>query len=290
MPLKWDGRLTPEQEDAIDTPGSVFVVACPGSGKTRTLTYKIASELEKLDSSRRFVVAITYTHKAADEIEERVASLGIDTDQLWIGTIHAFCLEWILKPYGGYHPELSNGFNIINSHESELIISRLCGQHSISYYDCGFYFTGAGYELGCLDSRKHDAIHEVLAAYFDELKENRQIDFEMILQYAYDLVKSKPAISQILSNLFEFVAVDEYQDTKKIQYEILMSIVKAGQGRTRTLVVGDPNQEIFTSLGGYAISIDETPGVDRSAHPGKATEPKLSLVASDCDLFRELQY
>ena len=85
----------------------------------------------------------------------------------------------------------------------------------------------------------------------------RKIDLEMILHYAHELIQKKPVISKILSNLFEFIAVDEYQDTKWIQYEILTSIIKSGSGRTRTLIVGDPNQEIFTSLGGYAVSIDE---------------------------------
>lgn len=257
MPLNWDGQLTAEQDDAIATPGNVLVIACPGSGKTRTLTYKIASELQKLDGARRFVVAITYTHRAAEEIEERIAGLGINTEQLWIGTIHAFCIEWILRPYGGYHQELRNGFSIINSHESELIITRLCNAYPITHFDCDFYFTGSGYELGSLTKWKHDAIHSVLASYFDELKANRQIDFEMILKYAYDLIAQRPAISKILSNLFSFIAVDEYQDTKRIQYEILMAIVRAGEGKTRTLIVGDPNQEIFTSLGGYAIGVGE---------------------------------
>ena len=94
----------------------------PGSGKTRTLTYKVAYELSRLESSKQRVVAITYTHRAADEIHERIENLGVDTTQLWIGTIHSFCLEWILKPYGIYNSELSHGFRVINSHDSETIM------------------------------------------------------------------------------------------------------------------------------------------------------------------------
>ena len=108
--FEWEeGELSPEQEEAIRESESVFLVACPGSGKTRTLTYKIAYELSKLDSDRQHVVAITYTHRAADEIHERIEGLGVDTSRLWIGTIHSFCLEWILRPYGVYHPSLKNG-------------------------------------------------------------------------------------------------------------------------------------------------------------------------------------
>ncbi|OBK92767.1 ATP-dependent DNA helicase [Mycobacterium asiaticum] len=258
MGFTWKvGALTDEQEDVVNHPGSIFVIACPGSGKTRTLTYKVANELAKLDSHKRFVIAITYTHKAADEIEERLTGLGVGTEQLWIGTIHSFCLEWILKPYQGYHPQLARGFSVINSHESELILTRLCHGMGVTYYDCDFYFTGTAYKLGCPNPNKHHAIHQVLAAYFDELRTDTKIDFEMILQYAYEILRAKPMISKILSGLFKFIAMDEYQDTKLIQYEILMSVVKASNGRTRTLIVGDPNQEIYTSLGGYAMTAEE---------------------------------
>src|SRR5258706_4888003 len=88
----WDKKdLNDAQTSAIEQPGSVFLVACPGSGKTRTLTYKIARLLSELKSDKRRIVAITYTHRAADEIHERIEQLGVDTSQLWIGTIHSFC-------------------------------------------------------------------------------------------------------------------------------------------------------------------------------------------------------
>lgn len=105
MRFIWDpSDLNPEQAAAVTEPSSIFLIACPGSGKTRTLTYKIAYELSRR-TDKRMVVAITYTHRAADEIQERIEDLGVDTSGLWIGTIHAFCLEWILKPYGIYSPE-----------------------------------------------------------------------------------------------------------------------------------------------------------------------------------------
>lgn len=106
--------LNAEQAEAVRFPGSLFLVACPGSGKTRTLTYKLAHELSQLSTAREFVAAITYTHRAADEIRERIEDLGVDTAQLWIGTIHSFCLEWILKPYGIYEAELAQGFRVID--------------------------------------------------------------------------------------------------------------------------------------------------------------------------------
>ena len=115
-------ELNPEQEEAILDAGSVFLIACPGSGKTRTLTYKIAYELSRLQSDKQFVVAITYTNRAADEIHERIENLVVDTTRLWIVTIHSFCLEWILKPYGIYHNDLAKGFRVIDQFEREKIL------------------------------------------------------------------------------------------------------------------------------------------------------------------------
>ena len=121
-----ENDLNAEQVAAITEPGSVFLVACPGSGKTRALTYKIAVELSKLRNDKAWVVAITYTNRAADEIHERIERLGVDTSQLWIGTIHAFCLEWILRPYAIYHPDLAHGFRVIDSHDTERMFTDLC--------------------------------------------------------------------------------------------------------------------------------------------------------------------
>jgi DNA helicase-2/ATP-dependent DNA helicase PcrA len=254
------GTLNGEQEDAIAEAESVFLVACPGSGKTRVLTYKTALELSKLGSSKQFVVAITYTHRAADEIHERIEGLGVDTSRLWIGTIHSFCLEWILKPYGIYHNDLKHGFRVIDTHEREKLLESLCAPYKnpkVTVWDCEFYFDESGY---CLSSHKkwlHDSVNEILEAYFRALQETRQIDFELILFRAYELIQKHSEIALILSRLFSLVLVDEYQDTKRIQYSIIASILKAGQGSTRGFLVGDPNQAIFQSLGGFAIDFED---------------------------------
>jgi DNA helicase-2/ATP-dependent DNA helicase PcrA len=228
-----------------------------GSGKTRTLTYKIARLLSELTSDKKRVIAITYTHRAADEIHERIEQLGVDTSQLWIGTIHAFCLEWILKPYGIYHTALKHGFRVINAHDTERMLEELCAQAQgvkIGTFDCGYYFKPGGYVLTCSDASKHSTIAAVLRSYWQTLHANRQLDFELILFYAYKLIERQPAISVLLGSIFSCVLVDEFQDTKEIQYAILASILKASAGQAAAFVVGDPNQAIYGSLGGYAIA------------------------------------
>lgn len=251
----WDAsELNAEQAAAVKEDSSVFLVACPGSGKTRTLTYKIAYELSRR-TDKRFVVAITYTHRAADEIQDRIEGMGVDTSGLWIGTIHSFCLEWILKPYGIYDPDLVGGYRIIDRHDREQLLSRLCApHHGVSHFDCDYYFDKSGCRLGCADTRKHDAIKTVLSDYFRELHASNQLDFELILWYAHALMRDQQDIASLLSRTFSYVLVDEYQDTKQIQYGIVTDILRAGGGRTKAFVVGDPNQSIYGSLGGYPIS------------------------------------
>lgn len=246
--------LNADQVKAIEQPGSVFLTACPGSGKTRTLTYKIARELSLLTSDKQRVVAITYTHRAADEIQERIEQLGVDTGQLWIGTIHSFCLEWILRPYAIYHPELKHGFRVINAHDTERAHELLCSQHGgLRTFDCGHYFTSTGYVISC-PAWKRAKVDTLLQQYWTDLRANRQVDFEMILAYAYQLVRDIPSISILLGSIFATVLVDEYQDTKEIQYAILGAILKASKGKAKAFIVGDPNQAIYGSLGGYAIT------------------------------------
>lgn len=252
-------ELDRKQSEAVTLDGSVFLVACPGSGKTRTLTYKIAYELSRLESSKQFVFAITYTHRAADEIRDRIEGLGVDVSRLWIGTIHSFCLEWIIKPYGIYEPALAFGYKVIDQHDRETLLERLCANYKnskVKHFDCDYYFKEDHVYLSCQDTTKHSTIHKILSEYFEDLSENRRVDFEMILWYASRLVKNHAAICTILSKMVSIVLVDEYQDTKHIQYCILGAILKAGGGATRLFMVGDPNQAIYGSLGGYPIEIE----------------------------------
>lgn len=259
MMFVWDkDDLNDEQVDAIRQPGNVFLEACPGSGKTRTLTYKIALELSNLTDTKKWIVAITYTNRAADEIRERIELLGVGTSQLWIGTIHAFCLEWIIKPYGIYHYKLQNGFKVINSYDSEELITNICTglrpRYKITYYQCSHFYTPRGINI---TGNGGSLANSVLEAYHQHLAENHQIDFEQILYFSYELLSNKVAIPKILSNLFAYVFIDEYQDTKEIQYSIVASIMRANPSKVNTFIVGDPNQAIYTSLGGYAISHTE---------------------------------
>jgi len=260
--------LNIEQISAVLEKKSVLLMSCPGSGKTRTLTYKIAYELSTLGNKKKFIIAITYTNRAADEVKERIELLGVNTKQLWIGTIHAFCLEWILHPYSQYSNRLKYGFRVINSYDTEKIISNLCekfntekmlyGSEKVKYWDCQYFFNSTeGIVIQSPSSNKKNKAKEIIKRYLKLILDNNQIDFELILFYSNKLLEDKPNIAKVLSNLFQYILIDEYQDTKEIQYQIICKILKKSENSPKLFMVGDPNQAIYQSMGGFPIRINE---------------------------------
>jgi superfamily I DNA/RNA helicase len=183
-----DKELNEEQSAVVRDNDNILLVACPGSGKTRTLTYKVANELSKLESHKKFVIAITYTNRAANEIKERIELLGVPTEQLWIGTIHSFCNEWILKPYSSLLEKLKFGYRIMDSNESENILSEYCAEYDnprITHWDCGHYATTTGIVQKIQYGYKYDSVCEVLENYFRYLEKNKFVSYELMLLYAY---------------------------------------------------------------------------------------------------------
>ncbi|MBV6714240.1 UvrD-helicase domain-containing protein [Paenibacillus chitinolyticus] len=244
--------LNPEQRDIVEAEGNVLVTACPGSGKTRTLTRKIAYELSKIESSK-YIIAITFTNRAADEIQKRIDSMNIDTENLWTGTVHSFCLEWVLKPYAGYNDKTKNGFTVIDEFRQESLMNTLKSNYGFKYYD----------SINTKFNRNGDVINSssrkdrLIVDYHNHLNQNKLIDFDMILYIAYRILLEKPKIAETLSNLFSMFLVDEYQDTSDLQYAIISKIIRSDKGKTRILLVGDPDQAIFDTLGGVAKSLEE---------------------------------
>lgn len=252
--------LNAEQRTAIEGDENVLLVASPGSGKTRTLIHKIAAELSKVESSREFVVALTYTHVAAEEIRDRIDAMGVDTDQLWVGTIHSFCLTWILRPYGIYHEALRNGFSVIDTFDREEMLDEIAKRNGLpgGFYDCKYYATEDGYSLdGHLAPNLIEPLERTIEEYHERLLERCQIDFEMMLKFAHDLIVEHAPIAKRMGQIFKIIAIDEYQDTREIQYSIVSKIIRESPAGTKLFVVGDPNQAIFSSLGGVAKDVRE---------------------------------
>ena len=243
--------LNNQQKEAVLSEGHVLLTACPGSGKTRVLTHKIAYELQKLSDSKKWVIALTFTNRAADEIKRRIVHMDIDPTRLWEGTIHAFCLEWILRPYAAYLDELKNGFVIADEYKTEELISSLKDDYGHPWWEnISTRLNTDGYFI--------DSAHQALLEdYHQLLQDEGLIDFDQILYYAYKLLHAYPKIAKTLNNLFHIICVDEYQDTNELQYAILSQIITANNGKTILFFVGDKDQAIYGTLGGVAKSLEE---------------------------------
>ena len=243
--------LNKQQIDAVTEPSSVFLTACPGSGKTRALTFKIAYELNQLITLKKVIIAVTFTNRAADEIKKRIRDLNAEDSNLWAGTIHAFCLEWILRPYMCYLEELKNGFSISDEYNSENIIDSLKKKYNLKYWDD----VSTRYSVS---GEKEEKINKALIdEYHELLSKDRLIDFDQILHYSNKLLSLYPKISETLKNMFQMICVDEYQDTQELQYAILANIMNAKTGSCKMFVVGDEDQAIYGSLGGIAKTHSE---------------------------------
>lgn len=247
-------KLNEEQKIAVQHDGNVLLTACPGSGKTRVIIHKLAHELSLLDEkSKRKIVALTFTVRASEEILRRLNEMGVNSNKIWSGTLHSFCLDWIVKPYACYLPELSNGFSIADESFCTDTISTLKKEFGIlqrQAINTRINREGSFIEQGIVQQK-------LLAKYHKILKSKKLIDFDMLLFYSYRILELYPKIPKTLSNIFKLICVDEYQDTQDILYGIISLIVKSGNGHSTIFLVGDADQAIYGSLGGVAKTLEE---------------------------------
>lgn len=242
-------KLSDRQFDAITADGNILLVAIPGSGKTRTLTNKILYEFNENDV--RNIIAITYTNRGADEMQDRILKqLGFIPDNIWIGTIHKFCLDFIIRKYSRFSKVLSKPFSIIGEDDSRKIKDKLLDKYNLEndyYIDYTFDIFGQIKEI-----RYKDYVND----YYSELLKNRMIDFNYILYEAYKILNENELVAKQLSHIISLLCIDEYQDTQELQYQILSLIYKQRKD-IKLFIVGDPNQAIYTSLGGVVKSREE---------------------------------
>jgi DNA helicase-2/ATP-dependent DNA helicase PcrA len=243
MPLR---NLTQEQTEAVLHDGNLLLTACPGSGKTKTLVSKIAYTLmsEKKVLGKRKLAAITYTNTAADTIMDRLDRLGVETGNLWLGTIHSFCMEWIIKPYSGLDDRTRKRFRILDEYEYWKLVNEIKKKYKIGLYDD---FPTALNDDHEFDAVKDSNLYFALLEYHKYLLDNKYIDFDLILSISSQIIGSNPEVGIRLAKLFSNFYIDEYQDTNGKQYEILGEIIK--HKSSIVTLIGDVDQAIYTTLG-----------------------------------------
>lgn len=233
-------KLNLEQRAVCLEEGNILLTACAGSGKTRTITHRLAYLQNKYPNSQKYNIAITYTNRAADEIYSRLENMGIDTSAIWTGTIHQFCMSFIIRPYSMYSERLCKGYSIID----EFTVRQYC------------YKIAENLGINLNPYEDPFAYSEIFSAYNDLLLTNKELDFDLILKLSLELLTNNPFISENISSIIRTIHVDEYQDTNELQYSILSKIYKS-QKKINVLFVGDVNQAIYGSLGGVAKSKTE---------------------------------
>jgi DNA helicase-2/ATP-dependent DNA helicase PcrA len=250
--------LTKEQQKAVDHAGNVALVACPGSGKTRTLVAKAARLLDAVRGSSRRISCITYTNAASREVEERLKALAIhDYDEyIEVATIHSFCLTNVLRHFHWLLPEYRRGYEILppDSDEYHAIIRNVSLEHGI---------VGRATEQFEQLNREPDGSPVVnppltrAAAedFWNRLHTRGYIDFPNIVYYSYRLMAAHAFIVRAIASRYLAFLVDEFQDTSALQVEILSLI--AGYGHTQFFLVGDPFQSIYRFAGAHPELFDK---------------------------------
>ena len=250
-------RLNPQQKNAVTAGnGPVLVVAGPGSGKTRVLTQRIAY-LIAVEGVRPWqILAVTFTNKAAKEMQERVKRLLPDqaTEGIMLGTFHSICAR-ILRREAEHLPIESN-FVIFDSDDQERIVKNVIRELNINeklYRPASVHaaISRAKNELIGADdyptqTYRDEVVKRVYAEYQKRLIASNAVDFDDILLYTARLLEDNPTVRDKYAQRFRHVLVDEFQDTNLAQYALVKHLASFNRN---IFCVGDPDQSIYAWRG-----------------------------------------
>ncbi|MGB6129333.1 MAG: UvrD-helicase domain-containing protein [Psychrilyobacter sp.] len=245
--------LNNEQRKAAEKiDGPLLILAGAGSGKTRTVTYRIAHMVLEKDISPYKILAVTFTNKAAKEMRERVESLiGLEAKKVMVSTFHSFGVR-LLRVYAtklGY----DSNFNIYDADDQKKLVGRLMKELVVTnkqltpgsvvsriskYKEDGEEPADVSKDVYNADTRVIAAVYE---KYAEELIKNNAMDFADLLINTNKLLDD-PEVLEKIQGRYEYVMVDEYQDTNNVQYQIITKIAKKHKN---ICVVGDEDQSIY---------------------------------------------
>jgi DNA helicase-2/ATP-dependent DNA helicase PcrA len=261
--IDYAAELNEQQLAAVTaSPGPLLVIAGAGSGKTRTLTYRVAYLLENGIDPRN-ILLLTFTNKAARQMVERVANLlPVDSSGLWGGTFHSIGNR-MLRRHGsalGY----SSGFSIMDREDQKDLINTVVAAAGINPKEMRFpkgdvlaeifsFVVNTETPIDALLAEKFpyflpllDQIQDVHARYEKKKKSTNSMDFDDLLEKTLRMLKEHEEIAAFYRRQFQFILVDEYQDTNKIQADFIDTL--ASEHRN-VMVVGDDAQSIYSWRG-----------------------------------------
>ena len=246
--------LNPQQAEAVSyTEGPLLILAGAGSGKTRVLTHRIAYLIKEKGIDPYSILSITFTNKAAGEMKDRLATMvGYVTSKMWVSTFHSACVKLLRRDADilGY----KRSFTIYDSADQRTLVQSILKEQNLDdrkfsprsiqetisqaknqlYSPERFEREVSGY----YDSK----VAEIYYRYQEKLKANNCMDFDDLIMQAVILLGKSPEILSYYQNKFQYVMVDEYQDTNHAQYMLIKLLTKAHRN---LCVVGDDDQSIY---------------------------------------------
>lgn len=243
-----------QREAVLHTDGPLLILAGAGSGKTKVVTHKIAYLIEEKGIFPGNILAITFTNKAANEMKERVAKLlSTNVDTMWMGTFHSICVRILRRDIDkiGYN----RSFTIYDRDDQITLIKECLKERNLdkdTYKEASVLAQISKLKDNMTDPDKFinqnykdfylRNIGELYALYQKKLKQYNALDFDDLIIKTVELLKSNADVLDYYQRKFKYVFVDEYQDTNKIQYEL----VKLLSDRHKNIcVVGDESQSIY---------------------------------------------
>ena len=246
---------TEQQAALVETEGAVLVTAGAGSGKTRLLTHRVAFLLSKGISPYN-ILAITFTNKATREMAERVKAMCPDGDRIRISTFHSMCAKILRMDADalGYN----RNFTIYAEDDSEKVVKEILNEMSLAEdkwkKNVLFHISNwkntimslAEYERACSAVVDIKKIVLIIDEYEKRLKKNNALDFDDLLIKTYKLFLNHDEIRLKYAQRFEYILVDEFQDTNTVQYELVRQLASV---HGNIFVVGDEDQCIYSWRG-----------------------------------------
>lgn len=245
-----------QREALLHSEGPLLILAGAGSGKTRVISHKFTYLLKEKKLSPKSIISVTFTNKAAHEMKERISSLsGKDMDASWIGTFHSQCCRILRREIG--HLGYNSDFSIYDDDDKCNLIRHILKEYKIHEA----LYRGVAARIGSLKSSLvwpeeflstgdgfgfDEKLARVYIRYRDELKKCNALDFDDLIGMTVLLFEQHPENLKKYQDLFQYILVDEFQDTNFAQYRLLKLL---GNSHRNISVVGDDDQSIYKFRG-----------------------------------------
>lgn len=247
-------KFNQEQEKAVcHGEGPAMVLAGPGSGKTLVITYRVKWLIEQMGIHPSNILVITFTRAAAEEMKRRFQKFeGMETAPVMFGTFHAIFFMMLRYAYR------YSGSDIIKEYDRRRYIKEIVEEMELEIEDENDFYTSILNEISYVkgemmnlslyhsNNLADELFRAIYEGYEKKLRAGRQLDFDDMLVFCYELLVQRPDIRKLWQDRFQYILIDEFQDINRVQYEIVKML--AGD-RANLFIVGDDDQSIYRFRG-----------------------------------------